>query len=43
MQSPAVGRVVAEEILGLAPSFDLSPFRLDRFEESAIFPEQLVL
>jgi sarcosine oxidase subunit beta len=43
MQSPAVGRVVAEEILGLAPSFDLSPFRLDRFEGSAIFPEQLVL
>jgi sarcosine oxidase subunit beta len=43
MQSPAVGRAVAEEILGLEPSFDLSPFRLDRFEHGALFPEQVVL
>ena len=43
MQSPAAGRAVAEEILGLEPSFDLSPYRLDRFERGAIFPEQLVL
>jgi glycine/D-amino acid oxidase-like deaminating enzyme len=43
MQSPAVGRVVAEEILGLEPSFDLSPYRLDRFETGAVFPEKLVL
>jgi sarcosine oxidase, subunit beta len=43
MQSPAVGRAVAEEILGLAPTFDLSPYRLDRFERGTIFPEQLVL
>ena len=43
MQSPAVGRAVAEEILGLEPTFDLSPYRLDRFERGAIFPEQLVL
>jgi len=43
MQSPAVGRAVAEEVLGLEPSFDLSPYRLDRFERGAIFPEQLVL
>jgi len=43
MQSPAVGHAVAEEILGLEPSFDLSPYRLDRFESGAIFPEELVL
>jgi sarcosine oxidase subunit beta len=43
MQSPAVGRAVAEEILGVEPTFDLSPYRLDRFERGAIFPEQLVL
>ena len=43
MQSPAVGRAVAEEILELEPTFDLSPYRLDRFERGAIFPEQLVL
>jgi len=43
MQSPAVGRAVAEEILGVEPSFDLSPYRLDRFERGAIFPEELVL
>jgi len=43
MQSPAVGRAVAEEILGLEPTFDLTPYRLDRFERGAVFPEQLVL
>ena len=43
MQSPAVGRALAEEILGLSPSLDLSPYRLDRFEEGATFPETLVL
>jgi sarcosine oxidase subunit beta len=43
MQSPAVGRAVAEEILGLEPSFDLSPYRLDRFEHGATYPEELVL
>jgi glycine/D-amino acid oxidase-like deaminating enzyme len=43
MQSPAVGRAVAEEVLGLPPSFDLEPFRLDRFANGAVFPETLVL
>jgi sarcosine oxidase subunit beta len=43
MQSPAVGRALAEEILGLTPSVDLSPYRLDRFESGASFPETLVL
>jgi sarcosine oxidase subunit beta len=43
MQSPAVGRAVAEEVLGLEPTFDLSPYRVDRFERGVTFPEQLVL
>jgi sarcosine oxidase subunit beta len=43
MQSPAVGDAVAAELLGETPPFDLSPYRLDRFENSAIFPETLVL
>jgi sarcosine oxidase subunit beta len=43
MQSPAVGRAVAEELLGLEPSFDLSPYRLERFEGGAMFPETVVL
>ena len=43
MQSPAVGRGVAEEVLGLTPSFDLSPYRLERFAAGAVFPEQVVL
>jgi sarcosine oxidase subunit beta len=43
MQSPAVGRAVAEEVLGLTPSSDLGPYRLERFAEGAIFPEHVVL
>jgi sarcosine oxidase subunit beta len=43
MQAPAVGRAVAEEILGETPSLDLGPYRLDRFEGGATFPETLVL
>ena len=43
MQSPAVGRALAEEILGETPSLDLSPYRLERFESCASFPEELVL
>ena len=43
MQAPAVGRAVAEEILGESPSLDLGPYRLDRFESGASFPETLVL
>jgi len=43
MQSPAVGDAVAAELLGETPPFDLSPYRLDRFEAGAIFPETLVL
>jgi len=43
MQSPAVGRALAEEILGESPSLDLSPYRLSRFAEGAGFPETLIL
>jgi glycine/D-amino acid oxidase-like deaminating enzyme len=43
MQSPAVGAALAEEILGGESSFDLSPYRLDRFAGDEIFPETLVL
>ena len=43
MQSPAVGRAVAEELLGLEPTFDLTPYRLERFAGDEVFPEELVL
>ena len=31
--SPVVGKVVAELVMEETPSFDLSPFRLDRFQQ----------
>jgi sarcosine oxidase subunit beta len=43
MQSPAVGRAVAEELLDLTPTIDLSQYRLERFGGNATFPETLVL
>jgi sarcosine oxidase subunit beta len=43
MQSPAVGRALAAEILGGESSLDLSPYRLERFAAGAVFPEELVL
>ena len=43
MQSPAVGRALAEEILHGTSELDLSPFRLERFAGEAVFPETLVL
>jgi sarcosine oxidase subunit beta len=43
MQSPAVGRAVAEELLDGHASIDLSPYRVERFADGAIFPEDLVL
>jgi sarcosine oxidase subunit beta len=43
MQSPAVGRAVAEELVHGESSLDLSPYRLDRFSEGTTFPEHLVL
>ncbi len=43
MQSPAVGRAVAQLVLGEEPDFDLAPYALGRFAGGAIFPEELVL
>jgi sarcosine oxidase subunit beta len=43
MQSPAVGRAVAELIVRGESSIDLGPYALQRFEAGAVFPEQLVL
>ncbi len=43
MQSPAVGEAAAAELLGEQPTFDLAPYRLDRFDSGADFPETLVL
>jgi sarcosine oxidase subunit beta len=43
MQSPAVGRALAELILRGQSSLDLSPYALQRFEAGAVFPEHLVL
>ncbi len=44
MQSPAVGKAVAEELLDGESSFDLRPYRLERFgEDGPVFPEELVL
>jgi sarcosine oxidase subunit beta len=43
MQSPAVGRCVAAELLGEPPRIDLTPYRLDRFGGDEVFPEELIL
>jgi sarcosine oxidase subunit beta len=43
MQSPAVGRALAELIVRGESSIDLSPYALERFEAGAVFPERLVL
>jgi sarcosine oxidase subunit beta len=43
MQSPAVGRALAEQIIAGTSSLDLSPYALERFEHGATFPERLVL
>jgi sarcosine oxidase, subunit beta len=43
MQSPAVGRAVAEELLRGESSLDLTPYRLERFSGKNVFPENLVL
>jgi sarcosine oxidase subunit beta len=43
MQSPAVGRAVAQELLLGESELDLSPYRLERFNGATTFPETLVL
>jgi glycine/D-amino acid oxidase-like deaminating enzyme len=44
MQSPAVGKAVAEELVGGKSSLDLARYRIERFEGTEkVFPETLVL
>jgi sarcosine oxidase, subunit beta len=43
MQSPAVGNAVAHELMQRDAPVDLTPYRLERFADGAVFPEQLVL
>jgi sarcosine oxidase, subunit beta len=43
MQSPAVGKAVAEELLTGSSTLDLSPYRLERFAAGAVFAEEVVL
>ena len=43
MQAPAVGAAAAAELVGETPLVDLEPYRLERFEAGASFPETLVL
>jgi sarcosine oxidase subunit beta len=43
MQSPAVGRALAELIVHGRTNVDLNPYRLERFAEGAVFPEEVVL
>jgi sarcosine oxidase subunit beta len=43
MQSPAVGKASAAELLGDVAPFDLEPYRLERFAAGAVFPESVVL
>jgi sarcosine oxidase, subunit beta len=43
MQSPAVGRAVAAELLTGSAPLDLAPYRVDRFAAGASFPEEVVL
>lgn len=43
MQSPAVGRALADEILDGGSPFDLSPYRLERFSGAGEPDEELVL
>lgn len=43
MQSPGVGNAVAEELLVGKSSLDLTPYRLERFADGAVFPEELIL
>lgn len=43
MQSPAVGRAVAAELLCEKPELDLAPYRLSRFAAGATTSEQVVL
>jgi sarcosine oxidase subunit beta len=43
MQAPAVGRIVADELLDGGSDFDLTPYRLERFADGGVFPETAIL
>ena len=43
MQSPAVGRILADLITSGQTDFDLSPFRLERFEAGELVGESRVV
>ena len=43
MQSPAVGRALAQLIVAGTSTLDLDPYSLARFGHGAAFPETLVL
>ena len=43
MQSPAVGRALAQLIVEGGSEIDLAPYRLERFAYGVEFPETLVL
>ena len=43
MQAPAVGRIVADALLDGGVDFDLTPYRLDRFDDDVLFPETAIL
>jgi len=43
MQSPAVGRILAELITSGQTDFDLNPFQLERFEAGELVGESRVV
>jgi sarcosine oxidase subunit beta len=43
MQSPAVGRALAEQIVDGRTDYDLSPYRLERFADGATAAEDVIL
>jgi sarcosine oxidase subunit beta len=43
MQSPAVGRALADQILDGRTDYDLSPYRLERFAEDVAPAEEVIL
>ena len=44
MQSPAVGRIVADELIDGGADFDLAPYRLERFADGGnLSPETAIL
>ena len=43
MQSPAVGRAVAQELLEGRSELDLTPYRVERFAAGAVVAEEAIL